>query len=157
MSESIRISGKKHPFKGEKAQGDWVRRPGGWLILEKPDGTRERMMLLESRGQLSASIGGRLCSGQIVSDRASGAAAGGGGDTDLVAQFPGKVRKVLVSAGDRVEEGQTLLQVEAMKMEFTIKAPFPGSVELILVTEGQQLSPGDRLVDIKQAVEDSSS
>ena len=49
--------------------------------------------------------------------------AGGEEHADLVAQFPGKVRKVLVAEGAQVAEGEPLVLVEAMKMEFAVKAP----------------------------------
>jgi biotin carboxyl carrier protein len=38
--------------------------------------------------------------------------------------------------------------LEAMKMEFSIKAPFAGVVKKLCVQEGQQLSPGQQLVDL---------
>jgi biotin carboxyl carrier protein len=40
--------------------------------------------------------------------------------------------------------------VEAMKMEFAIKAEVAGTVKKILVTEGQQLTPGQKLVDFEE-------
>jgi propionyl-CoA carboxylase alpha chain len=60
----------------------------------------------------------------------------------LVAQMPGKVLRVLVAAGDEVEQGQPLLVLEAMKMEQTLRAPAAGTVEAILVSEGDQVDPG---------------
>lgn len=149
--EFFRESGKK--FELPKNAGEWKleRRPGGWVIAESHDGRRVRLSLVEARGVLSASIGGRLHRGEIVQPARGGAGAqsSAGGDADLVAQFPGKVRKLLVAQGEQVEEGQPLLLVEAMKMEFAIKAPFAGTVEKLLVKEGEQLSPGARFLDLK--------
>lgn len=76
--------------------------------------------------------------------------ASGGSKNDLVAQFPGRVRKILVSAGEAVQEEQPLLLVEAMKMEFPIKAPYNGVVRKILLAEGDVLSPGQLLVDLER-------
>ena len=45
----------------------------------------------------------------------------------------GKIRKILVKDGDQVEMGTPLVLVEAMKMEFSIKAPSKGTVKKILV------------------------
>ena len=104
-------------------------------------------MMDEARGRLGASISGRLIFG-LIEEQAEEQAAGGV-DADLTAQFPGKVRKVLVAPGAEVAAGAPLLLVEAMKMEFTVKAPFSGRIRRILVTEGQQLSPGDRFFDIE--------
>lgn len=82
--------------------------------------------------------------------QSSGGAAGSKAN-DLIAQFPGRVRKVLSQAGEAVEADQPLLMVEAMKMEFPIKAPYNGIVRKILVTEGDVLSPGQLLVDLERS------
>lgn len=66
----------------------------------------------------------------------------------LEAQMPGVVRKVLVAAGDRVEKGQALLVMEAMKMEIKIAAPHAGTVERVAVGEGETVQRGHLLVEI---------
>jgi 3-methylcrotonyl-CoA carboxylase alpha subunit len=143
MSDStFRVSGKKFEL---EASAGWklVRRPGGWIIAEGPGGERRRLAVFEDRGRLSASVGGRLLSGEILAKERRTVGATG----ELVAQFPGKVRKVLVAAGDQVQDGQGLVLIEAMKMEFAVSAPGPGKIKKVLVHEGQQLSPGDRFVE----------
>jgi biotin carboxyl carrier protein len=55
----------------------------------------------------------------------------------------------LVREGDQVAEGAPLMLLEAMKMEFSIKAPFNGTVKKLCVQEGQQLSPGQQLVEVE--------
>ncbi|MFE7134481.1 acetyl/propionyl/methylcrotonyl-CoA carboxylase subunit alpha [Streptomyces sp. NPDC057638] len=62
-------------------------------------------------------------------------AARSGADT-LAAPMPGTVTVVKVAVGDRVDAGQSLLVVEAMKMEHTITAPHPGTVTELEVTPG---------------------
>ena len=62
--------------------------------------------------------------------------------------MPGKVVRVLVHAGDRVEAGQELLVVEAMKMQNDIRSPKSGAVERLLVVEGQAVNAGETLVTI---------
>ncbi|MGQ0601792.1 MAG: biotin/lipoyl-containing protein [Anaerolineales bacterium] len=76
-----------------------------------------------------------------------GQAAGPKHDS-LEAQMPGVVRKVLVAAGDRVEKGQPLLVMEAMKMEIKIAAPHAGTVERVAVREGETVQRGQLLVEI---------
>jgi len=153
--EKFRISGKKQELPSTGLpRVKWTVRPGGWLVGVREDGSRVRMMLHEARGHLGVAIGGRLYQGQVAADAhggQGGQGGAGGGDSDLVAQFPGKVRKILVQPGAEVAEGLPLLLVEAMKMEFTIKAPFSGKVTRILVQEGQQLAPGDRFVDLQES------
>lgn len=64
----------------------------------------------------------------------------------IVAPMPGKVVRLLVKAGDRVEAGQGLLVVEAMKMQNEIRSPKTGVVERLQVKEGQPVNSGEILV-----------
>lgn len=149
--ESLRLSGKKIelPAPAPKAWR-FETRPGGWVIATSPSGERRRFALIEVRGNLSASLGGRLWHGEIVQPHHTEASGAGGGDTDLAAQFPGKVRKILVAQGAKVKAGDPLILIEAMKMEFAIKSPVDAVVTRVLVQEGQQLSPGDRFFEIEE-------
>ena len=56
---------------------------------------------------------------------------------ELTAPMPGQVRAVNISEGDAVTKGQTLLVLEAMKMEIRVQAPFDGVVSSISVKVGQ--------------------
>lgn len=67
------------------------------------------------------------------------------GRQQVVAPMPGKVVRVLVKAGDRVETGQGLLVVEAMKMQNEIRSPKGGTVERLHVKEGQLVNAGEVL------------
>jgi len=58
----------------------------------------------------------------------------------------GTVWKVEVSVGDAVEEGDTVVILESMKMEMPVEAEDEGTVKEILVQEGQSVSEGDPLV-----------
>lgn len=53
------------------------------------------------------------------------------------------VWKVLVSAGDRVDAGQTLVILESMKMEIPVEAPDAGEVTSVEVVEGGVVQEGD--------------
>ena len=72
-----------------------------------------------------------------------GAAAPGGG---FVAPMPGVVLDVRCRAGDAVTAGQTLVVLEAMKMEHHMNAPADGTVAEVRVTAGQQVENGAVLV-----------
>jgi biotin carboxyl carrier protein len=61
----------------------------------------------------------------------------------------GKIVKVLVSVGDRVEPRQTVVVMEAMKMEHSIAAPYGGSVAAVNAREAATVSAGDVLVEIE--------
>ena len=67
------------------------------------------------------------------------------GRQQIVAPMPGKVVRLLVKEGDRVEAGQGLLVVEAMKMQNEIRSPKSGTVERILAMEGQPVNSGEIL------------
>lgn len=67
---------------------------------------------------------------------------------DLTAQMPGQVTEIRVSEGDAVEAGQTLLIIEAMKMEIRVNAPQPGRVTRLLVGLGDSVERGQRLLEI---------
>ncbi len=67
------------------------------------------------------------------------------GRQQIVAPMPGKVVRVLVKAGDRIEAGQGLLVVEAMKMQNEIRSPKSGTVERVLAKEGQPVNAGEIL------------
>lgn len=67
------------------------------------------------------------------------------GRQQVVAPMPGKVIRVLVKAGDKVEAGQGLLVVEAMKMQNEIRSAKSGTVERLFAKEGQPVNAGEIL------------
>lgn len=77
-----------------------------------------------------------------------GALFGTEGKQKIAAPMPGKVVRVLVSAGETVAANQGLVVVEAMKMQNEIRAPKAGTVERIFIGEGQAIAAGDVLVTI---------
>ncbi len=77
---------------------------------------------------------------------AGGASAGGG---LLASPMPGKIVKVLVKAGETVAEGQTLLVMEAMKMQNELKSPSAGTVAKLHVEEGATVETGAKLIEVK--------
>ena len=63
--------------------------------------------------------------------------------------LPGKVLKVLVSAGQSVKRGETLMVIESMKMENNIAAQADGIVRSIMVSADQSILQGDALLDFE--------
>ena len=62
------------------------------------------------------------------------------------AHITGTVWKVEVEVGDTVQEGDTVVILESMKMEMPVEAEDEGTVKEVLVEEGQSVSEGDPLV-----------
>jgi biotin carboxyl carrier protein len=68
----------------------------------------------------------------------------------LVTDMPGKVVKVLTTEGAVVNQGDTLLILEAMKMENEIKAGMDGVVKAVHVKEGQAIETGHLMIEIDE-------
>jgi len=67
----------------------------------------------------------------------------------LIAPMPGQVRSVAVSVGDVVKKSQTLLTMEAMKMEIRIQALKDGKVKAVHVTQGQTVEREQILIEME--------
>ena len=77
---------------------------------------------------------------------------------DITSPISGKLVKVGAESGTVVEGGQTLMTIEAMKMEYQIKAPYDGKVEKINFKEGDQVDIGAVLIVMeKQAKEEKDN
>jgi acetyl/propionyl-CoA carboxylase alpha subunit len=85
-------------------------------------------------------------------DDAAHAASGstGGEQSALTAPMPGTVIKVLAAPGDRVAPRQTLLVLEAMKMETPVVSPYEAVVRAVHVAEGDRVAGGALLVELEE-------
>jgi len=70
-------------------------------------------------------------------------------DGEIEAPMPGKVTAVEVKKGAKVEKGQRLLTLEAMKMEHALTAPFDGTVAELNAKAGAQVTEGQLLVKVE--------
>ena len=104
----------------------WVTINGQTIVLSKP-----------ATGETSYSKSKRKSSGH---DHAS----------ELAAPMPGLVRSVNVAEGEAVRKGQTLLVLEAMKMEIRIQAPFDGVVKSLTARVGQTVEHEQILVVLEK-------
>ncbi len=76
-------------------------------------------------------------------------AAGGAGRQEIAAPMSGRVVQVLVRNGQMVQEGASLVIIEAMKMETEIRAPIPGQVKEVQVQPGMAIETGQRLLVVE--------
>ncbi len=84
--------------------------------------------------------------------KASGARKSAGGHHaagEMTAPMPGQIRAVNVSEGDEVVKGQTLLLLEAMKMEVRVQAPKEGIVRKLFVKQGQTVERDQVLIELE--------
>jgi glutaconyl-CoA decarboxylase len=70
------------------------------------------------------------------------------GQSAIQAPMPGAIFQLRVKEGDKVQAGQVLLVMEAMKMENPVTAPFNGTVSKIHVREGDNVGEGDLLLEV---------
>ena len=78
--------------------------------------------------------------------RTRGGAGGGHGGQVLRSPMPGRITQVVVQPGDRVNPGDTLLVIEAMKMQNEFKAGAAGVVAEVRVQVGQAVNAGEVLM-----------
>ncbi len=117
------------------------------------DGVSHVADIEDHAGECVVDVGGETYTVQVEEHtrhiiRTRGGAAGGAGAQTLKAPLPGKISHVAVQVGDAVTAGQSLLVIEAMKMENELKAAAPGTVREVRVTAGQAVNAGDVLVVI---------
>lgn len=162
MKYEVRIGGKTHIVEFARDSNGWQatldgRRavadvaeiaPNTFSILL--DGHCYEICVTPSAGgKLNLQTGRLEFEAEVVDSRSwSGrrhAGAEAEGRQQVVAPMPGKVVRLLVKPGVRVEAGQGLLVVEAMKMQNEIRSPKSGMVERVQVEEGQAVNAGDVL------------
>ncbi|HKM89982.1 MAG TPA: biotin/lipoyl-containing protein [Candidatus Acidoferrales bacterium] len=141
--EGWRLSGT---LDGQPLEADAVEvSPGIYSILR--DGRAFEVRVERAAAGLTVVVGGQRVEARVVDPRQWQGRRGGAveveGRQQIVAPMPGKVVRVLVQQGEKVEAGRGLLVVEAMKMQNEIRSPKTGTVERLLVTEGQAVNAGE--------------
>lgn len=84
----------------------------------------------------------------VAAAPAAPAASAAAGTTPVSAPMPGTILKVAVDVGAKVNEGDLVCILEAMKMENEIYAPCSGTIAQVLTSKGASVSTGDVLVSI---------
>jgi excisionase family DNA binding protein len=115
--------------------------PTGVAWAASSDGTG---VVLDLDGR---SLVARLAAAPTAEAALRHAAHAGAGDA-VRAPMPGAVLELRVATGDTVDAGETLLVLEAMKMENAVSAPAAGRVSAVLVAVGQQVQRGEALLEL---------
>ena len=114
----------------------------GWLLI---DGRPYEVTVDRNLHWIKSSRGvNRL----ELRDRETTVARPPSGDGRIKAPIPGQIARVLVAVGDTVEVGQSLMILEAMKMENHVRAPRAGKVEQLNVAAGQTVTLHALLAEI---------
>jgi biotin carboxyl carrier protein len=108
---------------------------GRWLIANSAGQRIARVA--RDRDRIWVWIGGRIFDFVVPSEEREGGVHRGAPQHEVHAPMPGTLVKLLVAAGDSVEEGQVIAVVEAMKMEHPLRAPRGGVVEAVFGEAGK--------------------
>ncbi|HEY7502259.1 MAG TPA: biotin/lipoyl-containing protein [Vicinamibacterales bacterium] len=123
------------------------------LTLDEASGrSREVTVTPGSNGELLVGLGGRTVSVSVDGRRRRGGGDGGrdtAGEQAVVAPMPGRVVRVLVSRGDEVAARQSVVVVEAMKMENELRSPKAGRIKEVAVGSGTLVEAGRVLVVVE--------
>ena len=115
--------------------------------------SREVQVTSSADSDVLITFRGRMIHATVNGQRTGRAASEGSGASDgdqpVVAPMPGRVVRVLVSAGDEVELRQGVVVVEAMKMENELRSPKQGRVKSISVTPGTSVQAGRVLLVVE--------
>jgi 3-methylcrotonyl-CoA carboxylase alpha subunit len=122
--------------------------PHGWQIMS--DAERVTAYTAEEKDKRFVSVGGTAYELRIPDERRKRRSSGSDHGASLTAQMPGQVRALLVAKGDSVTRGQTLVILEAMKMEIRVAAPSDGKISRVNVQQGEVVERGQTLVEIEE-------
>lgn len=154
------MSGYEVRIGGEVVQGpsdwrlEWIERESGRARLVGPD--RSVLVVVEGHGsEWIVTLAGRRIPATVRSWRerqladAEGAAAADSGPVLVKATLPGLVVAVRVEPGEEVAAGDSLVTVEAMKMQNEVRAPRAGRILEVAVKAGQTVTTGATLLRLE--------
>jgi 3-methylcrotonyl-CoA carboxylase alpha subunit len=122
------------------------RQPGGAIRID--DGRTHLAWAVSSGDTRWVFVDGEVFvfeTGRPLARRRRASAAQG----SLTAPMPATVRQVVVSPGARVQQGDVLLVLEAMKMELPVRAPGDGTVAAVKCRQGELVQAGQELIELE--------
>ncbi len=127
-----------------------VIRIGSGVYRVESEGRAETVYVAGPPEELWAFWNGQTFHGVTLSRPAdSHRSAPGDEARSVTAPMPATVRKILVRPGAAVKKGESLILLEAMKMELALRAPFDGVVKGVHCAEGGLVQPERVLVDLE--------
>lgn len=125
----------------------------GHMIHMRVAGRSVNAYLTADDGGKNVTINGRTCrveDADLLEQNRGRKKTAGDVPLEVTPPMPAMVVRVMVSVGDRVEKGQAVVVVAAMKMETTLNAPFDGTVTGVNTAAGDKVMPGEILVNIQE-------
>ena len=154
ITESPSGGATKIELDGVEVQADFIGL-GGDLHSLVLDGHSREMVLTRDGSNVQVMLDGRKFDATVYDEVSKALSAIGGaataGASVVEAPMPGVVIDVPVSVGDSIIEGQSVLVLEAMKMQNELTAEAPGIVESIEVKTGDTVESGQVVVKLKAA------
>ena len=165
MIYEVTISERVHRVELVRQDGDWQCKVDGRVINLDVEETQEGVLSILLNGQSyevkQESIAGETCivvdsqrfpavvrdPRSLRSRRASD--AGAQGVRKITAPMPGKVVRIVAPVGAEVDAGQSVLVIEAMKMQNELKSPKRGIVKKLNVSEGAAVEAGQTLAEVE--------
>lgn len=149
LAVAVEVSPGGHATIDGEAYEVWRVRGGEYRVRR---GERvETVFVAGSAESRWVAIGGRAYEVEVAREGRERRRAAAGRQDALSAPMPATVIAVEVTPGQAVRQGETLLMLEAMKMEMPIRAPQDGIVRAIHCEPGELVQPGMRLVEMDPA------
>ena len=120
----------------------------GWFLVTEGD-KRWRVAVAEAPDGTWVFVDGQVARLTAKTSGSSRRGAKHGSDTGVMAPMPATVVSINAAVGDAVTDGQTLIVLEAMKMELPIKSPRAGLVKAIHCAKGDLVQPNVSLLEIE--------
>jgi biotin carboxyl carrier protein len=120
----------------------------GWFLVEDGD-RRWRVAIASDRGATWVFVDGQVARLESADTSSTRSRAKGRGESGVMAPMPATVVAIKAAAGETVKEGDTLIVLEAMKMELPIKSPRSGRVKAVHCVKGDLVQPGVNLLEIE--------
>jgi biotin carboxyl carrier protein len=136
----VQVDGEREPLRVERLQSGTYRVTQGeqsWPVYAAA--TRDACWIF---------VNGRVLTLEVSSERGHRRSSVGAHEA-LSAPMPATVIKILVEAGQAVKKGDTLILLEAMKMELPVRAPGDGTVAAVRCREGELVQPGTALLEFE--------
>ena len=146
--DGVHVDGQPVDVEVRQAEaGVWILRRGSEQTVAQIDGRGGKLAVeIRRPGRDALLVAADVTDARRAASAAPSRAAGGAAPITVRSPIPGRLIKLLVKVGDAVTAGQTMVVLEAMKMENELPAPRAGRVAELRCAEGAAVEAGQDLV-----------